>query len=455
MKNILNHWIRSFLAIALAIFLASCSSITRPPPAAAFMDSYGRNEALNSASFAYYAGQLKNAVHDDDGHNTEWWGDVSFERFISGNYFTFGYGLQSFTPIVQAGFASPYFGITGWGNAFAILYAPMHDSSTFFTRYSGGGMLIEQIPINDKWKLGFTQHLSRNGREIDNGGRLGKLWIPYPEPKFYTEVGGGLFITGPIGEKGKMSFELRYGKDLDEKRNRFAITIDFWGFSSPFSLGGNDEIRKAAAKNLEKMKNMKTATIESPQTATFTDAQKNDSKTTSSLTNSSTFTTTDILHTIKRRWFRFSDTTQTISTIYHPVKNVTASTTKGICYNEKDNTVWLKQDYGKMLYQVSADSIDYCQEMERKNLWGTAILEGVLGTLLAGTLTGSLPASIAIGAGFGTGFWALFNFGFDPEELAPKVYRELCSEQHTKEQIIEWLKQYPCGGDFKTIKIKE
>ena len=408
MKNILNHWIRSFLAIALAIFLASCSSITRPPPAAAFMDSYGRNEALNSASFAYYAGQLKNAVHDDDGHNTEWWGDVSFERFISGNYFTFGYGLQSFTPIVQAGFASPYFGITGWGNAFAILYAPMHDSSTFFTRYSGGGMLIEQIPINDKWKLGFTQHLSRNGREIDNGGRLGKLWIPYPEPKFYTEVGGGLFITGPIGEKGKMSFELRYGRDLDEKRNRFAITIDFWGFSSPFSLGGNDEIRKAAAKNLEKMKNMKTATIESPQTATFTDAQKNDSKTTSSLTNSSTFTTTDILHTIKRRWFRFSDTTQTISTIYHPVKNVTASTTKGICYNEKDNTVWLKQDYGKMLYQVSADSIDYCQEMERKNLWGTAILEGVLGTLLAGTLTGSLPASIAIGAGFGTGFWALF-----------------------------------------------
>ena len=296
MKNILNHWIRSFLAIALAIFLASCSSITRPPPAAAFMDSYGRNEALNSTSFAYYAGQLKNAVHDDDGHNTEWWGDVSFERFISGNYFTFGYGLQSFTPIVQAGFASPYFGITGWGNAFAILYAPMHDSSTFFTRYSGGGMLIEQIPINDKWKLGFTQHLSRNGREIDNGGRLGKLWIPYPEPKFYTEVGGGLFITGPIGEKGKMSFELRYGRDLDEKRNRFAITIDFWGFSSPFSLGGNDEIRKAAAKNLEKMKNMKTATIESPQTATFTDAQKNDSKTTSSLTNSSTFTTTDILH---------------------------------------------------------------------------------------------------------------------------------------------------------------
>lgn len=449
MKIILNHWIRSFLAIALAIFLASCSSITRPPPAAAFMDSYGRNDVINNVSFSYYAGQLKNGFRDEDGHNTEWWGDASFERFISGDYFTFGYGLQSLTPIVQAGFASPYFGITGWGNAFAILYAPMHDSSTFFTRYSGGGMLIEQIPINDKWKLGFTQHLSRNGREIDNGGRFRQIWIPNPEPKFYTEVGGGLFITGAVGENCKMSFELRYGRDLDEKRNRFAITIDFWGFSSPFSFGGNDEIRKAAAKNLEKMKNMKTASIDSTQTATLTDTQKINSKTTSSLTNSSTITTTDTLHTIKRRWFRFSDSSQTISTIYHPVKNVTASTTKGICYNEKNNTVWLKQDYGKMLYQVSADSIDYCQEMERKNLLGTTLLEGLLGFLIAAQTTGNFPAAIAIGAGFGTGIWALFNFGFDPEELAPKVYPELCSEKHTQEQIKEWLKQYPCGGDLQ------
>ena len=422
MKNILNHWIRSFLAIALAIFLASCSSITRPPPAAAFMDSYGRNDVINSVNFSYYAGQLKNGVHDDDGHNTEWWGDASFERFISGDYFTFGYGLQSFTPIVQAGFVSPYFGITGWGNAFAILYAPMHDSSTFFTRYSGGGMLIEQIPINDKWKLGFTQHLSRNGREIDNGGRFRQIWIPNPEPKFYTEVGGGFYATRPIGESAKISFEFRYGRDLDEKRNRFAITIDFWGFSSPFSIGGNDELRKAAAKNLDKMKNIETASIDSART--------------------------DTLHTIKRRWFRFNDSSQTISNIYTPVKNVIASTTKGICYNETTNTVWLKQDYGKMLYQVSADSIDYCQEMERKNLLGTTLLEGILGFLIAAQTTGHFPAAIAIGAGFGTGIWALFNFGFDPEELAPKVYPELCSEKHTQEQIKEWLKQYPCGGEL-------
>lgn len=429
MKNILNHWIRSFLAIALAIFLASCSSITRPPPAAAFMDSYGRNDVINSVNFSYYAGQLKNGVRDEDGHNTEWWGDASFERFISGDYFTFGYGLQSLTPIVQAGFASPYFGITGWGNAFAILYAPMHDSSTFFTRYSGGGMLIEQIPINDKWKLGFTQHLSRNGREIDNGGRFRQIWIPNPEPKFYTEVGGGFYATRPIGESAKISFEFRYGRDLDEKRNRFAITIDFWGFSSSFSIGGNDELRKAAAKNLDKMKNIETASIDSART--------------------------DTLHTIKRRWFRFNDSSQTISNIYTPVKNVIASTTKEICYNETTNTVWLKQDYGKMLYQVSADSIDYCQEMERKNLLGTTLLEGLLGFLIAAQTTGNFPAAIAIGAGISTGLWAIINFGFDQEELSPKVYPELCSEKHTQEQIKEWLKQYPCGGDFKTTKIKE
>ena len=93
--------------------------------------------------------------------------------------------------------------------------------------------------------------------------------------------------------------------------------------------------------------------------------------------------------------------------------------------------------------------MDYCQLMERKNLLGSSILEGVLGTLLAGMITGNLSASIAIGASFGTGFWAIFNFGFDPEELTPKVYPELCSEKHTKKQIIEWLKQYPCGGDLQ------
>ncbi|MBR6266507.1 MAG: hypothetical protein IKR66_07950, partial [Bacteroidales bacterium] len=283
----------------------------------------------------------------------------------------------------------------------------------------------EQIPINNTWKIGFTEHISRNGRELyyvdEEGTKIDRY--PRPRPKFYTEVGGGFYATRPIGESAKISFEFRYGRDLDEKRNRFAITIDFWGFSSPFSIGGNDELRKAAAKNLDKMKNIETASIDSART--------------------------DTLHTIKRRWFRFNDSSQTISTIYHPVKNVTASTTKGICYNEKNNTVWLKQDYGKMLYQVSADSIDYCQEMERKNLLGTTLLEGLLGFLIAAQTTRNFPAAIAIGAGFGTGIWALFNFGFDPEELAPKVYRELCSEKHTQEQIKEWLKQYPCGGDLQ------
>ncbi len=454
MKNILNHWIRSFLAIALAIFLASCSSITRPPPAAAFMDSYGRNEAINSVSFSYYAGQLKNGFRDDDGHNSEWWGDASFERFISGDYFSFGYGLQSLTPIVQAGIVSPYIGITGWGNAFALLYAPMHDFSIFFTRYSGGGMLIEQLPISDKWKLGFTQHLSRNGREIDNGGRLGKLWIPHPEPKFYTEVGGGFYATRYIGEKAKMSFEFRYGRDIDEKRNRFAITIDFWGFSSPFSLGGNDEMRKEATKNIEKMKTLKAISVDSMQTnALDSGAVTQSSETAEARVTTSNLSTKDTLHTIKRRWFRVADSSQTISRISNPSDSVIAVTSKGICYNEKTNSVWLKQDYGQMIYQVSADSLDYCQLMECKSILTTAILESVLGFLIAAPITGSFPASLAIGAGFGTGVWAFLKFGFDPEELAPKVYPELCSEKHTKEQIIEWLKQYPCGGDLQTKKV--
>jgi len=426
--------------IALALFLASCSSIMRPPPAAAYMDSYKRDQAINNIAFSYYAGQLDNGYHEhtSDSHTShaEWWGDATFARYISGSYFTFGWGLQSLTPFLQAGFVSPYVGLTGWTGTYSLFFAPLSksDDKMAIANYSGGGMLIEQIPLNDKWKIGLTQHISRNGREryyvYEDGYKIEQM--PKSRPKFYTEAGGGFYVSRTMGENSKISLEFRYGRDLDEKRNRFAITLDIWGFSSLIPVGGNDVMRKEANKNLEKAKHLKTTSIDSLQTTSQTsDSNKIDS-----------------LHTIKRQWIRIADSSQTVSYIFKPADSVLAVTTKGICYDESANAVWLKQDYGKMVYQVSVDSMDYCQLMERKNLLGSSILEGVLGTLLAGMITGNLPASIAIGASFGTGFWAIFNFGFDPEELTPKVYPELCSEKHTKEQIIEWLKQYPCGGDL-------
>ena len=118
--------------IALALFLASCSSIMRPPPAAAYMDSYKRDQAINNIAFSYYAGQLDNGYHEhtSDSHTShaEWWGDATFARYISGSYFTFGWGLQSLTPFLQAGFVSPYVGLTGWTGTYSLFFAPLSKS---------------------------------------------------------------------------------------------------------------------------------------------------------------------------------------------------------------------------------------------------------------------------------------------------------------------------------------
>lgn len=440
MTNLLKYY--NILFVIIALFLTSCSSIMRPPPAAAFMDSYRKDNAVNSVGFTYYAGNLDNSYHEHTSYShkshAEWWGDFTFEHVLNSKYFSFGFGMQSLTPFLQGGFVSPYVGLTGWSNIFAIGSNPLRNSEneSHLSHFSGGGMLIEQIPINENWKFGLTEHFSRNGRELYyvdeeacEGFSIG-CDFPRPRPKFYREVGGGFFISRTLSEAGKASIEFRYGRDLDEKRNRFAITLDF-SFSSPAIPGGNDVMRSIAQKNLKKMEQLKTISADSLRT----DSTKSDS--------------INGLHTIKRQWIHLADSNQTTSIVYKPTDNVFAVTTKGICYDESANAVWLKQDYANTIYQVSVDSLDYCQQMERKNLLGSAVLEGVLGTLLAGMITGSLPASIAIGAGFGTGFWAIFNFGFDPEDLAPKVYPELCSEKHSKEQIIDWLKQYPCGEELR------
>ena len=417
---------KSFL-IVLALFLASCSSVMRPPPAASYMDSYNRDNAVNSVAFSYYAGQLDNGHHERNSYShkshAEWWGDATFARYISGSYFTFGWGLQTWTPFLQGGFVSPYIGLTGWANTHGLFWAPISktEDKMHFANYTGGGMLIEQIPINSTWKIGFTEHISRNGRELyyvdEEGTKIDHY--PRPRPKFYTEVGGGFYATRPVGENAKISFEVRYGRDLDEKRNRIAVTIDMWGFSGVIPIGGNDEMKSRSKKNTQKMKTLKT-----------------------------TLADTNSFHMIKRHWFHIADSSQTISTIYRPNDSIIAVTSKGICYNDESNTVWLKQDYGKMLYQISVDSLDYCQQMERKNLLGSSILEGLLLSLVGIQVTTNPIASLAIGVGSGVGYWAAMNFRFDPEELAPKVYPELCSEKHSKEQIIEWLKQYPCSGDL-------
>lgn len=240
---------KRFLLFAPLAFFCGCSSITRPPPAAAFMDSYGKKGVTIDMSFSYYAGQLDNGRHekscDDDydyscydytfNNYEEWWGDLQATGYWNIGYFTLGGGNQTFTPFAQLGFVSPYVGFTTWSN----FYIPAFQ-------YSGGAELIEQIPLDSNWKIGFTEHISRNGREAYYGdvinceGVCFGNGLPYPGPKFYTEIGGGFYLSRKIGTSAKIALEARYGRDLDENRNRIAITVDFWGLIGTSPVGKSD-----------------------------------------------------------------------------------------------------------------------------------------------------------------------------------------------------------------------
>ena len=449
MKQTLKKYLFLFLLVPFASWLTSCSAVTRPPAAAAYMDSYNKDKVTMSIAASYYAGDLERSHASDYGATSEWWGDVHLRRFISSGYFTFGWGTQFYTPFLQSGFVSPYFGLTGWANLWSLTVLPISkfnennngDEQSFLDHYSGGGMIIEQIPLNDTWKLGFTQHISRNGRENTTYGNFfnsNLRIIPSPHPVFYTEVGGGFYASRQMKEDSKISFEFRYGRDLDEKRNRFAFTVDYWFSAAPIPYGGNDIMRKYAEKNIEKMKHMNTLAKDS-----ISKAQTN------------SLASADTLHTIKRQWFRLPDSSQTLSNIYAPQKKVVAVTSKEICYSEETQSVWLKQDVGNLYYQVSEDSIDYCGPAEPKSIAAVPVLEGGLFSLIGYQLTSNPGASLALGTVAAIGSWGIFKFGFKPDELQPIVYPNLCSEKHSKEDLIKWLKQYPCSGKIKDIRIKD
>ncbi len=186
----------------------------RPPSAVAFMDSYNKNTVTANANISLYGGDLNHGgkIYDEDidkdiSHE-EWVFDYAASFFKNFYFFSIGGGVQTFTPFLQTGFISPYLGITGWSS-----WIPM----------SAGGMIIQQIPIGDNVKIGFTEHFSRNGHE-EYEINFGVVPEKTPSPKYYREAGAGFYIS----IIKRFALEFRYGRDLDNKQNRFALTIDIF-----------------------------------------------------------------------------------------------------------------------------------------------------------------------------------------------------------------------------------
>lgn len=256
---------RRILWIVLAmcsLLLAGCSvSTIHPPSASAFMEksedafltnvsfsaSWGEN--LNREKGLYVAEGVKEVDRSEkwkeDWHyvDKEWLVQLQGSLQRSIGYFKYGFGLDFATPYVQAGFVSDYLGVMGWSNL--CLWQLEKEAHAYF-QWGGGISLIEQLPIAGNFRIGLTQHLSRNAREsfmTQHGGVLPRDFNR-ATPVFYDEVGGGTYVSFIPKEKTRIGIEFRYGRDLtykhvelkhDDKNvesdiNRYSLIVSFVGW---------------------------------------------------------------------------------------------------------------------------------------------------------------------------------------------------------------------------------
>ena len=225
------------LVLLAALVFTGCSSIMRSPSAAAFMSSYEKDAAVVNMSLALYGGDLDNNDKHYNHHkdmsesHSEWVLDFSEIIVWNKGFFSIGLGAQSVTPFAQLGFVSPYFGLSAWSSIYSPFNMGNYVKDDFWKDVSFGTMLIQQIPVGTRVKIGLTEHFSRNGVErylSESHEGFMTFSFPEPHPLFYYEVGGGAFASYRL-EGVTIALEFRYGRDLDNKQNRFAVTLSAVG----------------------------------------------------------------------------------------------------------------------------------------------------------------------------------------------------------------------------------
>ena len=247
------------LVLIVAAMLAGCSvAIIHPPSAASFMEK-SEDAFLTDVSFSAYWGEnlnKGNGLYVAEGvkevERSERWKEdwyyvdmewpVQFHGSLQKNigHFKYGFGIDFATPYVQAGFVSDYLGVMGWSN---LCLWQLEKVEHAYFQWGGGISLIEQLPIVDYFRIGLTQHLSRNAREsimAQHGGALPRDF-DRAAPVFYDEIGGGAYVSFIPFEKTRVGIEFRYGRDLTYKYvesksndgdvvrniNRYSLIVNF------------------------------------------------------------------------------------------------------------------------------------------------------------------------------------------------------------------------------------
>ena len=195
----------------MALILAGCSN--HPPSAAQFMNVNKNGGSLVLGGVAF-VGDVHRGTYrfESDYFDAEDYGALDISLLMRFDHFIIGASLENISISGIAGFRSQYVGLQGWG-----LFAT-NTVDRDAVPFSGGLMLIEEYSVNDDFRVGLSEHISRNAYNVDeNLGGIG-----FYSTGFYNEFGAGAYLAF----KG-VSLEFRYGREIDEPRNRFYFMINY------------------------------------------------------------------------------------------------------------------------------------------------------------------------------------------------------------------------------------
>ena len=215
------------IAVVMFVLLfAGCSN--HPPSAAQFMNvkkngmsfvvgGAVRTGNVDNREVSY--GPKNNAAHDQYySYEEENW-NLEIAWLAATSYVVLGLGFEDYTYRMFFGPRFQYLGLQGWAG----LSPSESRDDKKISNVVGGVMLIEHIPISEKFKVGFSEHISRNSYKVINHTECCSMNEIYAEQ--YNEFGIGTYLA----YKG-FSFEFRYGREIGEPRNRFYFMLNYGSF---------------------------------------------------------------------------------------------------------------------------------------------------------------------------------------------------------------------------------
>ena len=215
-----RFWVRVAFLVAMMI-LAGCSRHYAPSAAQMMNARDGENFGIGTT---VRTGDLYDSdMVDSQGERTfeadenNW--NIDWFAYSKYSYFVFGLNIENLAPRVVAGARTDYLGLFGWYGI------PVTDEKDH-DHYPAGAMLAEQLPINEKIKIGVSEYISNNMYPVEETteGSSKKTYV-----NMYTEVGGGLYAV----YNNMVSVEFRVGKELDESNYRYYLLVNIAGNSPP------------------------------------------------------------------------------------------------------------------------------------------------------------------------------------------------------------------------------